>query len=46
MSKDYTVITPNGETITIEEYMETEDYDNRKEFLDIQELTNQLFPIY
>jgi hypothetical protein len=29
MNKDYRVITPNGETITIEEYMETEDYDNR-----------------
>tara|TARA_R110000803_G_scaffold33297_4_gene72965 strand:- start:174 stop:596 length:423 start_codon:yes stop_codon:yes gene_type:complete len=29
MNENYMVITPNGETITIEEYMETDDYDNR-----------------
>ena len=28
-SKDYKVITPNGETISVEEYMETEDYKSK-----------------
>lgn len=30
-SKDYRVITPNGDIISVEEYMETDDYNNRLE---------------
>jgi hypothetical protein len=30
-SLDYVVITPDGKTISVEEYMETEDYNSRLE---------------